>query len=57
MPRIDEALGDLAEMHGRAAARDELLREALDGYERIGATGHARRVRDRLAGRAGTAVE
>jgi adenylate cyclase len=57
VPRVSEARADLHAMHGRAAARDQLLREALSGYERIGAHGHARRVRDRLAGRVGTAVD
>ena len=58
VPRVSEARADLHGMHGRAAApREQLLREALEGYERIGAHGHARRVRDRLAGGVGTAVE
>jgi ATP/maltotriose-dependent transcriptional regulator MalT len=48
-PRVSEARADLHGMHGRPAARDASLRDALDGYERIGARGHARRVRDRLA--------
>jgi len=56
VPRVSEARADLHGMHGRAAARDQLLREALEGYERIGAHGHARRVRDRLAGRVGSAA-
>jgi hypothetical protein len=56
VPRVSEARADLHAMHGRAAARDQLLREALSGYERIGAHGHARRVRDRLAGRVGSAA-
>ena len=57
VPRVSEARADLHGMHGRAAARDESLRDALEGYERIGADGHARRVRDRLAGRVGTTVD
>ena len=57
VPRVSEARADLHGMHGRAADRDQPLREALDGYERIGAHGHARRVRLLLAGRVGTAVE
>ena len=56
LPRVSEARADLHGMHGRAAARDQLLREALEGYERIGAHGHARRVCDRLAGRVGSAA-
>jgi hypothetical protein len=54
VPRVSEARADL---HGRAGVRDQLLREALEGYERIGAHGHARRVRARLAGGVGAAVE
>ena len=42
IPRVSEARADLHGMHGRAAARDESLRDALEGYERIGAQGHAR---------------
>ena len=57
VPRVSEARADLHGMHGRAAARDESLRDALDGYERIGARGHARRVREQLAGPVGRAVE
>jgi hypothetical protein len=44
-------------MHGRVAARDESLRDALEGYKRIGTQGHARRVSDRLAGGVGATVE
>ena len=57
VPRVSEARADLHETHGRATDRDGSLRDALEGYERIGAHGHARRVRDRLAGRVGTAVD
>ncbi len=57
VPRIHEALGDLAEMHDGEPESERRLREALRVYERIGANGHARRLRERLAGRAGTAVE
>jgi len=56
-PRIHEALADLAAMHGDEQSYERQLRVALEGYERIGATGHARRLRERLAGRTGTAVE
>jgi class 3 adenylate cyclase/tetratricopeptide (TPR) repeat protein len=56
-PRIHEGLADLAEMHGREQECERQLREALRLYGRIGAHGHARRLRERLAGRAGTAVE
>ena len=56
-PRIHEALADLAEMHGREQECERQLREALRVYGRIGAHGHARRLRERLAGRAATAVE
>jgi len=56
LPRVSEARADLHGMHGRTPARDQLLREALEGYERIGAHGHARRMRDRLAGRVGSAA-
>ena len=57
VPRVSEARADLHGMHGRAGAREQLLREAFDGYARIGAHGHARRVGLLLAGRVGTAVE
>jgi hypothetical protein len=56
-PAVSEARADQHGMHGRVAARDESLRDALEGYERIGAQGHARRVRDRLAGAVGATVE
>jgi class 3 adenylate cyclase/tetratricopeptide (TPR) repeat protein len=49
VPRIHEALGDLAEMHGSGDEAGRQLDEALRVYERIGATGHARRLRDRIA--------
>jgi hypothetical protein len=54
VPQVTEAR---AELDGRPAARDRWLGEALAGYERIGAHGHARRVRGLLAGEVGTAVE
>ena len=57
VPRIHEALGDLAEMHDGEPASERRLREALRVYERIGANGHAGRLRERLAGRANTAVD
>jgi class 3 adenylate cyclase/tetratricopeptide (TPR) repeat protein len=57
VPRIHEALGDLAEMRGNKQAREAQLREALRLYERIGATGHARRLRERLASRADMPVD
>jgi len=48
---------DLAAMHDPEQSYERQLRVALEGYERIGATGHARRLREQLAGRSGTAVE
>ena len=56
-PRIHEALADLAAMHDPEQSYERQLRPALEGYERIGATGHARRLREQIAGRTGTAVE
>jgi hypothetical protein len=56
-PRIHEALADLAEMHGRQQEHERRLHQALGVYERIGATGHARRLRERLVSRAATGVE
>jgi len=56
-PRIHEALADLAAMHDPEQSYERQLRVALEGYERIGATGHARRLRERLAGRTGMALE
>jgi class 3 adenylate cyclase/tetratricopeptide (TPR) repeat protein len=56
-PRVHETLADLEAMHGSEKSCEQQLRVALEGYERIGAAGHARRLRKRLAGRAGTAVE
>jgi len=56
-PRIHEALADLAAIHGPEQSYERQLRVALEGYERIGATGHARRLRERLAGRTGMALE
>ncbi len=57
IPRIHETLGDMAEMRGEEAAAASELDEALRDYERMGATGHARRLRDRIAGRAAAAVD
>jgi tetratricopeptide (TPR) repeat protein len=57
VPRIHEALADLAEIHDGDSASERRLREAIRIYERIGAYGHAGRLRERLAGRANTAVE
>src|SRR3954452_3266197 len=48
VPRLHEALGDLAEMHDRREACERQLRQALHLYESVGADGHARRLRDRL---------
>jgi class 3 adenylate cyclase/tetratricopeptide (TPR) repeat protein len=50
LPRIHEALGDLAETHGDDQERGRRLREALQVYERIGAGVPAQALRDRLAG-------
>jgi class 3 adenylate cyclase/tetratricopeptide (TPR) repeat protein len=56
-PKVGEALADLAELHaGPAAECEARLREALEDYERIGAHGHARRVRERLGRRLGLAT-
>jgi hypothetical protein len=56
-PRIREALADLDAMHGAEHSCQPQLRAALEGYEHIGATGHARRLRERLAGPAGKPAE
>jgi class 3 adenylate cyclase/tetratricopeptide (TPR) repeat protein len=56
-PRIHEALAALDAMHGPQQSDEPQLRFALESYERIGATGHASRLRERLAGRAATAIE
>jgi hypothetical protein len=56
-PRIHEALADLDAMHGPKQSHEPQLRLALESYERIGATGHASRLRGRLAGRTPTAIE
>jgi adenylate cyclase len=57
VPRIHEALGELADLHDGDRAGEAQLREALRGYDQIGATGYARRLREQIAGRAGSAVE
>ena len=43
-PRILELRGRLAAALGDASAADRVLREALDVYRAIGATGHAERL-------------
>jgi hypothetical protein len=49
VPWIHEALGDLARLHDRGGAAARHYGLAREGYERQGATGHLRRVSERLA--------
>jgi len=54
--RIYEALGELAAEQGDEAQAERRSRDALARYERTGATGHARRLRDRPTEREGAAT-
>ena len=50
-PRILETRGRLANALGDAAAAEQALRQALDLYRAIGATGHAERLERELSPR------
>jgi class 3 adenylate cyclase/tetratricopeptide (TPR) repeat protein len=49
-PMILEARAELARVRGNANARERLRREALHLYREMGASGHAKRLDDELAG-------